>query len=95
MSFGEYMSTINGMLVKTIRRAAIHNPDVQAALPIASYGPTGDRQCGSPWRRRLQAELPEMFVLGDYADVEKRTWARHLAAVRDWANKAQEGGNPA
>ncbi|MCX5879783.1 MAG: hypothetical protein NTY44_11820 [Deltaproteobacteria bacterium] len=37
------MSTINEMLVKAIRRAAIHNPDVQVA-PMCILWPDKDRQ---------------------------------------------------
>ncbi len=37
------MSTINEMLVKAIRGAAVHNPDVQAA-PMCILWPDGDRQ---------------------------------------------------
>ncbi len=57
-------------LVKGVRDAAIHNPDVQAA-PRCILWPDGDRQ----WEAvaaRLQAELPEMFILGEY-DVGKKT----------------------
>lgn len=57
-------------LLRTIRHAAIYNPDVQVA-PSCILWPDGDRQW-EPVAARLQAELPEMFLLGDY-DVEKRT----------------------
>lgn len=68
-------------LVKAVRSAAVHNPDVQAA-PRCILWPDGDRQ----WEAvaaRLQAELSEMFTLGGY-DVEKKTgpaiWLRCVIA---------------
>lgn len=68
-------------LIENIRGAVVHNPDVQVA-PLCILWPDADRQ----WERvlpRLQAELPELFVLGDY-DAEKRTgpaiWLRCVIA---------------
>jgi len=68
-------------LLKALRDAAVHNPDVQVA-PQCILWPDGDRQ----WEAvaaRLQAELPEMFILGEY-DVGKKTgpgiWLRCVIA---------------
>lgn len=70
-------------LVQAIRGAAVHNPDVQAA-PQCILWPDGDRQW-EPVAARLQAALPEMFVLGGY-DVVQRTgpaiWLRCVIANR-------------
>ncbi len=63
------MPTIGQKLISAIRSAAVFNPDVQAA-PACILWPDRDRQ----WEAvipRLQAELPELFVLGDY-DPEQR-----------------------
>ena len=68
-------------LVQSIRGAAVHNPDVQAA-PRCILWPDGDRQWEAA-AARLQSELPEMFILGDY-DAAKRTgpaiWLRCVIA---------------
>ena len=89
------MSTINEMLVQAIRHAAIHNPDVQVA-PSCILWPDGDRQW-EPVAARLQAELPEMFVLGDY-DVEKRTgpaiWLRCVIANKAPKVELPNGSTP-
>lgn len=68
-------------LLKAVRDAAIYNPDVQVA-PTCILWPDQDRQ----WEAvvpRLQAELPELLILGDYAP-EKRIgpaiWLRCLLA---------------
>ena len=75
------MPLIKDQLLKAIRDAVIHNPDVQA-LPACILWPDGDRQW-EPVAARMQAELPEMFILGDY-DVEKRSgpaiWLRCVIA---------------
>ena len=75
------MTSIIQRLLKSIRGAAVHNPDVQAA-PQCILWPDGDRQ----WEAvvvRLQAEFPEMFILGDY-DVARKTgpaiWLRCVIA---------------
>lgn len=57
-------------LLKAVRDAATFNPDIQVA-PAGILWPDRDRQ----WEAVipvLQAELPELLVLGDYAP-EKRT----------------------
>lgn len=68
-------------LIKAVRRAAVYNPDVQVA-PAAILWPDGDRQW-EPVASRLQAEMPEMFILGPF-DPEKRTgpaiWLRCVLA---------------
>ena len=68
-------------LVKAIRSAAVFNPEVQVA-PACILWP--DRDC--QWEAiisRMQIELPELFVLGEY-DIEKRTgpaiWLRCVLA---------------
>ena len=89
------MSTINEMLVQAIRHATIHNPDVQMA-PSCILWPDGDRQW-EPVAARLQAELPEMFVLGDY-EVEKRTgpaiWLRCVIANKAPKVELPNGSTP-
>jgi hypothetical protein len=74
------MQVIDG-LIKSLRDAAIFNPDVQEA-PVCILWPDKDRK----WEAvvpRLQTELPELFILGDYAP-EKRTgpavWLRCVIA---------------
>ncbi len=73
--------TILDHLTKAIRDAAVYNPDVQLA-PACILWPDRDRQW-EPVISRLQAELPELCVLGDYAP-EKLTgpaiWLRCVLA---------------
>jgi hypothetical protein len=71
------------LLIKAIRDAAVHNPEVQAA-PACILWTDRDRQ----WETvipLLQAELPELFILGDYAP-DKRIgpaiWLRCVIAGR-------------
>jgi hypothetical protein len=68
-------------LLKAVRDAAIYNPEIQVALACILW-PDSDRQ----WETAipvLQAELPELMILGDYAP-EKRMgpaiWLRCVAA---------------
>jgi hypothetical protein len=68
-------------LLKAVRDAAVFNPEVQVA-PACILWPDRDRQ----WEAvipRLQAELPELFILGDYTP-EKRSgpaiWLRCVIA---------------
>ena len=75
------MIRVIGKMVKAIRSAAVYNPDVQVA-PACILWPDCDRQ----WEAiipRMQIELPELFVLGDY-DIEKRIgpaiWLRCVLA---------------
>ncbi len=82
------MPTIFDRLAEAIRSAAVYNPDVQAA-PVCILWPDRDRQ----WEAvvpRLQAELPELFVLGDYRP-EARTgpaiWLRCVLAGKAGAEK--------
>jgi hypothetical protein len=70
-------------LVKTLRDSAIFNPEVQVA-PACILWPDRDRQ----WEAAipvLQAELPELMILGDYAP-ERRIgpaiWLRCVIAGR-------------
>lgn len=75
------MADVLQHLVQAIRGTAGHNPEVQVS-PMCIIWPDGDRQW-EPVAARLQAELPEMFILGDY-DFEKKTgpaiWLRCLIA---------------
>lgn len=59
------MSKILEHLLKAVRDASIFNPETQVA-PVCILWPDRDRQ----WEMvipLLQAELPELFILGDYA----------------------------
>ncbi len=82
-------------LLKAIRDAAIHNPDVQAA-PSCILWSDGDRQW-EPVAARLQAELPGMFILGDY-DIENRTgpaiWLRCVIAGKAPNVELPNGSTP-
>ncbi len=53
------------LLLKAIRSAAVYNPAVQVA-PVCILWPDRDRQWESGIAR-LQTELPELLILGDYA----------------------------
>ena len=68
-------------LLEAIRKAAVYNPDVQVA-PSCILWPDADRQW-EPVLPRLQAELPELFILGNY-DAKKRIgpaiWLRCVIA---------------
>lgn len=70
-------------LVKCLRDAAVHNPDVQVA-PACILWPDGDRQW-EPVVPRLQGEMPELLQLGDFAP-EKRIgpaiWLRCVIAAK-------------
>ena len=77
------MNVLSQLLIM-IRDAAIFNPDVQVA-PACILWPDHDRQ----WEAvmpRLQGELPELLMLGDYAP-EKRVgpaiWLRCVIAGTD------------
>ena len=55
--------------LSSLRAASVHNPEIQVA-PACILWPDRDRQ----WEAivpRLQAELPELFVLGDYSPDKK------------------------
>jgi len=89
------MALIEDQLLKAIRDAAVHNPDVQVA-PSCILWPDGDRQW-EPILPRLQAELPELFILGDY-DPEKRTgpaiWLRCVIAHKAPNVEVPAGSTP-
>ncbi len=75
------MSSIISALIKAIRFAAVFNLEVQVA-PVCILWPDRDRQ----WEAvipRLQNEMPELLVLGDY-DPERKTgpaiWLRCVIA---------------
>ena len=64
------MTTVCDRLIQSLTGAAIYNPDVQVA-PACVLWPDRDRQ----WEAiipRLQFEISDLFVLGDY-DIQKRT----------------------
>ncbi|WP_300670186.1 BREX-1 system phosphatase PglZ type B [Desulfoluna sp.] len=66
-------------LHKSLRDAALYNPEVQVA-PFCILWPDPDRQ----WERvisRLQIEIPELYVLGDYAPDNNRGPAIWLRCV--------------
>ncbi len=57
-------------IIQALRGSATYNPDVQDA-PVCIFWPDRDRQ----WEAvipRLQNELPELLLLGDY-EPDKRT----------------------
>ena len=70
-------------LIKAIRSAAIFNPEIQVA-PACILWPDRDRQW-EPVIPILQVELPELWVLGDYAP-DKQTgpaiWLRCMIAEK-------------
>lgn len=74
------MPVIKGLL-KAVRSAAAFNPEVQVS-PSCILWPDRDRQW-EPVIERLQVELPELLVLGDYAP-DKKTgpaiWIRCVLA---------------
>ena len=89
------MTTVLKEFIKNIRSAAVFNPEVQVA-PACILWPDRDRQ----WEAivpRLQNELPEMFVLGDY-DIEKRMgpaiWLRCVIADKIENIKIPESYTP-
>lgn len=74
-------STVQQALIEAIRRAKVFNPEIEVA-PDCILWPDRDRQ----WETiipLLQAELPELLILGDYAP-EKQTgpaiWLRCVIA---------------
>ena len=82
-------------LLKAVRDAAVFNPEVQVA-PACILWPDRDRQ----WEAvipALQAELPELLVLGDYAP-EKRVgpaiWLRCVLAGRAEGVSLPKGQTP-
>jgi hypothetical protein len=82
-------------LLQAVRSAAVYNPEVQVA-PACILWPDRDRQ----WEAvisLLQAELPELFILGDYAP-KKRTgpaiWLRCVMAGKTDDISLPEGFPP-
>jgi hypothetical protein len=82
--------TVLGALVAAVRRAATHNPDVQAR-PAAILWPDHDRQ----WEKVapvLRQVMPELLTLGEY-DPDSRTgpaiWLKCMLArtldAADWS----------
>ncbi|MBI4803781.1 MAG: BREX-1 system phosphatase PglZ type B [Desulfovibrio sp.] len=82
-------------LLKTVRAAATFNPEVQVA-PVCILWPDRERQWESVLPV-LQASLPELMVLGDYAP-EQRTgpaiWLRCALAGHIDATLLPEGKTP-
>ena len=87
--------TILDHLLASIRSAAAFNSDVQVA-PVCILWPDRDRQWESAVPR-LQAEMPELFVLGEYAP-DKRTgpaiWLRCVLAGQIPDAPVPEGATP-
>jgi len=82
-------------LLKAVRDASVFNPDVQVA-PACILWPDKDRQ----WEAiipRLQGELPELMVLGDYVP-NKQTgpaiWLRCVIAGKTDGIALQQGITP-
>lgn len=63
------MQIIDGLL-RAIRSAAVYNPDMQAA-PACILWPDRER-LWEPVISQIQAELPELLLLGDYAPEQRR-----------------------
>ena len=66
-------------LIGAIRKSALYNPEIHVA-PACILRPDRARQ----WQAvipRLQIELPELFVLGDYAPNERKGPAIWLSCV--------------
>jgi len=70
-------------LLESLRKAATYNLEVQSA-PFCILWPDSDRQW-QPIIPRLQAELDELFVLGDYAPENRTGPAIWLRCVVDGA----------
>jgi len=75
------MGTVINRLIKSIQSASVYNPDVQVA-PACILWPDRDRQ----WEAiipRLQVEISDLFILGDY-EPDNRTgpgiWLRCVLA---------------
>ena len=66
-------------LLQAVRDAAVFNPEVQAA-PACILWPDRDRQW-EPVMPVLQAELPELLILGDYEPENRRGPAIWLRCV--------------
>ncbi len=62
--------TLLNKLVQNLRSAAAHNPEVQAA-PHCILWPDRER-LWEPVIAQIQAEIPELLVLGDYAPEQRR-----------------------
>lgn len=75
--------TIADALIKSVRGAAVYNSNVEVA-PACILWPDGDRQW-EPVASRLQGEMPELCVLGDF-NPDTRTgpaiWLRMVIADR-------------
>ncbi len=82
-------------LLKAVRDAAVFNPEVQVA-PACILWPDRDRQ----WEAAipaLQAELPELMTLGDYAPEERigpAIWLRCVIAGKTPEVSLPEDGTP-
>ena len=75
------MNTIADRLIDAIRSASVYNANVQVA-PACILWPDGDRQW-EPVVARLQSELSELCVLGDFAPLDRTgpaIWLRLVIA---------------
>ncbi|MFV2068234.1 MAG: BREX-1 system phosphatase PglZ type B [Pirellulales bacterium] len=79
-------ASIADRLIAAVRTASVYNANVQVA-PACILWPDGDRQW-EPVIARLQSELPELCVLGDFAPAERTGPAIWLRLVI--ADKADE-----
>lgn len=87
--------TIFAFLIDSIRSASVFNPEIQVP-PACILWPDRDRQW-QPIIPRLQSELPELLILGDYTP-EKRTgpaiWLRCVIARKSDDVSLPEGRTP-
>ena len=75
------MTTISDRLIDAIRSASVYNANVQVA-PACILWPDGDRQW-EPVVARLQSELAELCVLGDFSPADRSgpaIWLRLVIA---------------
>ena len=89
------MNTIADRLIDAIRSAGVYNVNVQVA-PACILWPDGDRQW-EPIIPRLQSELPELCVLGEFAPAERTgpaIWLRLVIADQADEVKLPSGATP-
>ncbi len=80
---GPAIVSIADALIKSVRGAAVYNSNVEVA-PACILWPDGDRQW-EPVVSRLQGEMPELCVLGDFDPVSRTgpaIWLRMVIADR-------------
>jgi hypothetical protein len=89
------MDLIKDRLLHSLRNAAAYNSNVQVA-PACILWPDGDRQW-EPVIARLQSELPELCVLGEFAPAERTgpaIWLRLVIADKADEVKLPSGSTP-